>query len=67
MITRVYEITCDYCLAAIYHGLGSKQLVLQQMLRLSDPGILYKGHHFCDQQCLDSWLESGKKNILGEK
>ena len=67
MITRIYEITCDYCCAAIYHGLGSKHLAIQQMLNCKNPGVLYKGRHFCDNECLENWKRSKHHDILGNK
>lgn len=69
MITKVYEITCDYCSAAIYHGLGSRQAAIQQALNIvtKDPIVIYKGRHFCNEQCKNKWLENGKKDILGNR
>lgn len=69
MITKIYEVTCDYCLTAIYHGLGSKQATIQQMLNIvaEDCMIIYKGRHFCNEKCKNKWLENGKKDISGDR
>lgn len=67
MITKFYEITCDYCGSAIYHGLGSAKSTLQVALNLKEPIIVYKGRHFCDEHCKEHWLQNGKVNVMGEK
>lgn len=62
MITRWYEIICDYCEAAIAHELGS---VKNAEYMLEKRGGLKKGkHHFCDETCYQAWLANNRKSVI---
>lgn len=63
MITKVYEVTCDYCCTAIVHDLGTLKTAKKRLLSV---GGFYKGgHHFCDKDCYKKWLENNKRDIIG--
>ena len=64
MIQKYYEVICDYCLAAIWHGMGSKELTLQQVK--DEYGYIVGKHHFCDKECYENWLKNNKKDIIGQ-
>ena len=62
MITKWYEITCDYCCSVITHEFGSIKIAEQMLI---ERGGFVKGkHHFCNENCYNKWLENGKKNVL---
>lgn len=61
MIVKYYELTCDYCRAAIEHGIVSKEVTVATA---KTRGAVVKGsHHFCDNECYQSWLKNGKKDF----
>lgn len=65
MIQKVYEVTCDYCLTAIWHGICSKSYTIAQVKE--NYGFVKGQHHFCDKECYNKWLQNGKLDILYEK
>lgn len=62
MIQKYYEVICDYCLAAIWHSTGSKEITLQQVR--DEYGFIVGKHHFCDEECYQNWLDNNKQNFL---
>lgn len=63
MIEKVYEVKCDYCGEVIIHGYKSIKFAESMA---EDVGMRkYQGHHFCNDICLQKWLDNNKKDILG--
>ena len=60
MIEKWYEVTCDYCGAAVNHYPGVKPTRKE----LENDGlVVFKDKVFCDQECLDSWKRENRLGI----
>lgn len=58
MITKVYEVTCDYCGWAINHYMGNKPTA-DELKR--DGFVVMGGMVFCSEQCRNDWRNQRRR------
>lgn len=52
MITKIYEVTCDYCGTCLNHYIGKKPT----MIELRDDGFVVTATKvFCNERCWGDW------------
>lgn len=61
MIQKYYEVICDYCLTAIWHGISTKKITLQEVK--NNHGFIIGEHHFCNKECYHNWLNNNKQDF----
>ena len=57
MLTKIYEVTCDYCGEGINHFL---EITKEQTMQICKERYFVKnGKVFCDEECYKRYCEEG--------
>ena len=60
-LTKLYEVTCDYCGTCLNHYIGNKPSMME--LR-KDGFVATRTRVFCNRRCLESWEHEMDRNDM---